>query len=55
MLDVDLGAAPRIKDVDCLVVDEALAELGDVASTTARAPSTRPCVTSAEAVTYAPT
>ena len=41
VLDVDLGAAPRINDGDCLLVDEAYAELGGVASATALAPTTR--------------
>ena len=41
VLDVDLGAAPPIKDVDWLVVEEASAEHGDVATTTTPAPTTR--------------
>ena len=45
MLDVDLGAAPRIKDRDCLVVDEASAEHGGVESATALPPTTRTAVT----------
>ena len=45
VLDVDLGAAPRIKDGDCLVVDEASAEHGGVASATALAPTTRTALT----------
>ena len=45
MLDVDLGAALRIKDGDFLVVDEASAEHGGVASATALAPTTRAAVT----------
>ena len=46
VLDVDLGAAPRIKDGDCLVVDEASTEHGGVASATALAPTTTTAVTS---------
>ena len=46
VLDVDLGAAPPIKDVDWLVVEEASAEHGDVAPTTTPTPTTRTAVTS---------
>ena len=46
VLDVDLGAAPPITDVDWLVVEEASAEHGDVAPTTTPTPTTRTAVTS---------
>ena len=39
--DVDHGAAPPIKDMDWLVVEDASAEHGGVASTTTPAPTTR--------------
>ena len=44
--DGDHGAAPRSKNVDCLVVDEASAEHGGVASATALAPTTTTAVAS---------
>ena len=46
VLDVDLGAALCIKDVDCLVVDEASAKHSGVASATALAPTTTTAVAS---------
>ena len=44
-LDEVHSVAPDLKDWDWLGVDEELAELGDVTSSTAPAPTTRTCVT----------
>ena len=44
-LDEGHAGAPTIKDYDWLEVDDQLAELGDVASTTAPAPTRRLDVT----------